>query len=91
MCIFDLHTSKARYELELKVILLLLWRVNVKTICGFINIKKGKSITVPYTTQENSGKSTSVSLHDSKKLAVKSTTGSLHDSRKMEEKFTTFT
>ncbi len=36
MCIFDLHTSKARYEL--KVVLLHLWRVNVKTIHGFINI-----------------------------------------------------
>ncbi len=36
MCIFDLHTSKARYEL--KVVLLYLWRVNVETICGFINI-----------------------------------------------------
>jgi hypothetical protein len=33
---FDLHTSKARYEL--KVVLLHLWRVNVKTIPGFINI-----------------------------------------------------
>jgi hypothetical protein len=36
MLIFDLHTSKARYEL--KVVLLHLWRVNVKTIGGFINI-----------------------------------------------------
>jgi hypothetical protein len=36
MCIFDLHTSKARYEL--KVGRLHLWRVNVKTIRGFINI-----------------------------------------------------
>ncbi len=33
---FDLHTSKARYEL--KVVLLHLWRVNVKMISGFINI-----------------------------------------------------
>jgi hypothetical protein len=36
MRIFDLHTSKARYEL--KMVLLHLWRVNVKTIGGFINI-----------------------------------------------------
>ena len=36
MRIFDLHTSKARYEL--KVVLLHHWRVNVKTIGGFINI-----------------------------------------------------
>jgi hypothetical protein len=36
MCIFGHHTSKARYEM--KVILLHLWRVSVKTICGFINI-----------------------------------------------------
>ncbi len=36
MRIFDLHTSKARSEL--KVVLLHLWRVNVKTIGGFINI-----------------------------------------------------
>ncbi len=36
MRIFDLHTNKARYEL--KVVLLHLWRVNVKTIDGFINI-----------------------------------------------------
>jgi hypothetical protein len=35
MRIFDIHTSKARYEL--KVVLLHLWRVNVKTIGGFIN------------------------------------------------------
>jgi hypothetical protein len=34
--IFDLHTNKARYEL--KVVILHLWRVNVKTIGGFINI-----------------------------------------------------
>ncbi len=34
--IFDLHTGKARYEL--KVVLLHLWRVNVKTIRGLINI-----------------------------------------------------
>jgi hypothetical protein len=33
---FDLHTSKARYEL--KVVLLHHWRVKVKTIGGFINI-----------------------------------------------------
>jgi hypothetical protein len=33
--IFDLHTSKARYY-ELKVVLLHLRRVNVKTIGGFI-------------------------------------------------------
>jgi hypothetical protein len=31
-----LHTSKVRYEL--KVVLLDLWRVNVKTIRGFIDI-----------------------------------------------------
>jgi hypothetical protein len=31
-----LHTSKAGYELQ--VVLLHLWRVNVKAICGFINI-----------------------------------------------------
>jgi hypothetical protein len=36
MRIFDLHTSKAKYEL--KVVLLHFWRVNVKTISGFINI-----------------------------------------------------
>jgi hypothetical protein len=36
MCIFDLHISKAKYER--KVVLLSLWRVNVKTIRGFIDI-----------------------------------------------------
>jgi hypothetical protein len=36
---FDLHTTKARYEL--KVVLLHLWRVNVKTIPGYINIPLG--------------------------------------------------
>ncbi len=36
MRIFDLPTSKARYEL--KVVPLHLWRVNVKTIRGFIHI-----------------------------------------------------
>jgi hypothetical protein len=36
MRIFELHTSKARYEL--KVVPLALWRVNVKTIRGFIHI-----------------------------------------------------
>jgi hypothetical protein len=36
MRIFDLHSSIARYEL--KVVLLHLWRVNVKMIGGFINI-----------------------------------------------------
>ncbi len=36
MRIIDLHTSKARYEL--KVVQLHLWRVNVKTIGGFITI-----------------------------------------------------
>jgi hypothetical protein len=36
MRIFDLHTRKARSEW--KVVLLYLWRVNVKTIRGFINI-----------------------------------------------------
>ncbi len=35
MRILDLQTSKARYEL--KVVLLNFWRVNVKTIRGFIN------------------------------------------------------
>ncbi len=34
--IFDLHTSNARYEL--KVVLLYLWLVNIKTIRGFITI-----------------------------------------------------
>jgi hypothetical protein len=34
--VFDLHTSNARYELE--VVLFHLWRVNVKTIRGFNNI-----------------------------------------------------
>jgi hypothetical protein len=37
MRIFDPHTSKARYELKV-VVLLHLWRVNVKTTGGFINI-----------------------------------------------------
>jgi hypothetical protein len=37
MCIFDLHTSKARYKL--KVVVLNLWGVNVKMIGGFINIQ----------------------------------------------------
>jgi hypothetical protein len=36
MCIFDLHTSKARFEL--KVVLFHRWRVSVMTIRGFINI-----------------------------------------------------
>jgi hypothetical protein len=36
MRLFDLHTSKARYELQ--VVLLHLWRLNVKTVRGFINI-----------------------------------------------------
>jgi hypothetical protein len=36
MRIFDLHTSKARYEQ--RVVLLHLRRVNVKTIGGFINV-----------------------------------------------------
>ncbi len=36
MCIFDLHTSNASYEP--KVGLLHLWRLNIKTIRGFINI-----------------------------------------------------
>jgi hypothetical protein len=39
MCIFDLHTSNARYEP--KVVLLHLWRLNVKTIRRFINIPLG--------------------------------------------------
>jgi hypothetical protein len=38
MCIFDLHSSKARYELPVKVVLLHLWHVNVKMIGGFISI-----------------------------------------------------
>jgi hypothetical protein len=33
---FVLHISKARYEL--KAVLLHLWRVNVKTVSGFIKI-----------------------------------------------------
>jgi|688.fasta_scaffold1659202_1 hypothetical protein len=36
MRIFDPHNSRARYELT--VVLLHLWRVNVKTIGGFSNI-----------------------------------------------------
>ncbi len=36
MCIFDLNTSKVKYEL--KVVLLHFWRVNVKTVGGFIYI-----------------------------------------------------
>ncbi len=36
MRVIDRHTSKARYEL--KVVLLHRWRVNVKTIGGFMNI-----------------------------------------------------
>jgi hypothetical protein len=36
MRIFDPHNNKAKYEL--KVVILHLWRVNVKTIGGFINI-----------------------------------------------------
>jgi hypothetical protein len=35
-CVFDVHTSKA--SKELKVVLLHLWRVNVKTTGGFIYI-----------------------------------------------------
>jgi hypothetical protein len=34
--LFDPHTSKARYGLKVKVVLLYLWRVNVKTSPGFI-------------------------------------------------------
>jgi hypothetical protein len=34
MRIFDLHTSRARYELN--VILIHIWRVNVKSTGGFI-------------------------------------------------------
>jgi hypothetical protein len=37
MHIFDFYTSKATIY-ELKVVLLQLWRVNVKTIGGFTNI-----------------------------------------------------
>ncbi len=36
MRLFDLHASKARYELM--VVLLHLWHVNVKMIGGFISI-----------------------------------------------------
>jgi hypothetical protein len=36
MRIFDLDTCKARYEL--KLVLLHFWRVNIKTIRGFISI-----------------------------------------------------
>jgi hypothetical protein len=36
MRLFDLHTSKARYEL--KMVLIRLWSGNIKTIGGFINI-----------------------------------------------------
>jgi hypothetical protein len=36
MRLFDLHTSKARYKV--KAVLLHIWRVNVKTIRGFISI-----------------------------------------------------
>jgi hypothetical protein len=38
MRIFDLPTSKARYELKVVLVPLHLWRVNVKAICGFIHI-----------------------------------------------------
>ncbi len=38
-CTFDLHTSKDSERL--KVVLLHLWRVNVKTISGFICIALG--------------------------------------------------
>jgi hypothetical protein len=38
MRIFDLHTSKARYELKVVPVLPHILRVNVKTIGGFINI-----------------------------------------------------
>jgi hypothetical protein len=37
MRIFNLHTRKARCELKV-VLILHLWRINVKTIGGFINI-----------------------------------------------------
>ncbi len=43
-----------------------------------------------HDSRKTEEKSTTVSLPDSRKVAVKSTTGSLHDSRKMEEKFPTF-
>jgi hypothetical protein len=36
MRIFELHASKARYEL--KVALLHLWRVNIKMMSEFVNI-----------------------------------------------------
>jgi hypothetical protein len=39
MFIFDLHTSKARYERQVVLLHVHLWRVNVKTIRGFINIQ----------------------------------------------------
>jgi hypothetical protein len=35
-CVFDVHTSKANKRP--KVVLLHLWRINVKTTGGFINI-----------------------------------------------------
>jgi hypothetical protein len=38
-CLFDAHTSKA--SKELKVVLLHLWRPNVKTTGGFIYISLG--------------------------------------------------
>jgi hypothetical protein len=34
--VFDVHASKV--STELRVVLLHLWRVNVMTTCGFINI-----------------------------------------------------
>ncbi len=38
MRIFDLHTSKARYEMKVVLLPIHLWRVNVKSIRRFINI-----------------------------------------------------
>jgi hypothetical protein len=44
MRIFDLHISKARYDL--KMVLLHLWRVNVKTTGGFIYISLENKKTI---------------------------------------------
>jgi hypothetical protein len=49
MHIFDLNVSKARYERKMVPVLLHLWRVNVKTIGGFIDIPLADLLhTVPY-------------------------------------------
>ncbi len=53
--IFDLHTGKAIYKL--KVVLLNFWRVNVKTIRGFMNIPLADlshiNLTIWYDTTTN--------------------------------------